>query len=69
MKGLEAITKNPLIVNAFSKTVKKMMKENGITLLTIEVDDKGEFKFTPYTEKMKVISETDLSQLLTTINL
>ena len=55
---------NPILKSLADKALRKYFKENKATLVTIEQDEKGSFVFGFHSDKMKVVKESDLNNLL-----
>lgn len=65
MAALDFITKNAMLKNLAFGKLKDAINENGITLITVSLDEKGELKFNTYNEPVEVIATTDLQTLKT----
>jgi hypothetical protein len=55
---------NPIMKKMLLKKLSDVIEENGLTLVTIFPDEKGELQFGIYKEPMKVISETDFNNTI-----
>jgi hypothetical protein len=64
--SLQSLTDNPMIKNLFLKQLKKVVKEEGITLITISASETepDELNFEVYKDEMKILTVKDFEQIL-----
>lgn len=63
MSFLSGLFDNPAIKKAAFGTIKKQIVENGLELITLFLDDKGEIEIVPYKEKMRLVPEADFGKI------
>lgn len=61
--SIEKLLSTPMIKNMVTKSVRKAMKEDGVTLITIGLCN-DELQIQSFTDLVRVVKQTDLDDLI-----